>query len=223
MLPNDWSRWTTDNLARGVPRASILNALLAEGFPVTDISETVRQAYRGIQLQARRPIRKLLLARSERWIEHIGSGGKPVYLINDLLSEMECLQLIDTGRKHLKPSTILGNADPATVRSSRTSHIGAIDSDTVLSIDQRICDAIGLPLIFSEPLQLHYYEKGQFFSNHTDYLPEGKLSVYDGRFGQRTLSVVVFLNTVEEGGKTTFPKLDLSFAPRMGSVLVWSN
>ena len=223
MLPTDWIRWTADNLARGVPRASILNTLLAEGFPVPDISESVRQAYQDVQLQAKRPVRELMLARSARWIKYMGTGGKPAYLINDLLSEMECQQLIEMGRRRLQPSTILGDAAPATVRPSRTSHIGAVDSDMVLSIDQRICDAIGLPLMFSEPLQLHYYEEGQFFSDHTDYLPEGKLSAYDARFGQRTLSVVVFLNTVEAGGRTTFPKLDLSFAPQMGSALVWSN
>lgn len=40
---------------------------------------------------------------------------------------------------------------------------------------------------------------------------------------QRTWTMLIFLNDVDAGGHTAFPKLGLEVTPRAGDALVWSN
>lgn len=41
--------------------------------------------------------------------------------------------------------------------------------------------------------------------------------------GQRAWTLMVYLNNVEEGGATDFPKIDISIPPQRGTLIAWSN
>jgi prolyl 4-hydroxylase len=41
--------------------------------------------------------------------------------------------------------------------------------------------------------------------------------------GQRSWTAMAYLNTVEEGGSTDFPKVNLSIPPQPGALLIWNN
>ena len=43
----------------------------------------------------------------------------------------------------------------------------------------------------------------------------------DGK--QRIKTALVYLNTINEGGETLFPKLDIRIAPKSGTMVVFSN
>ena len=39
--------------------------------------------------------------------------------------------------------------------------------------------------------------------------------------GQRTWTTMIYLNDVEEGGETNFPKLDVAIKPKCGRILLF--
>ncbi len=45
----------------------------------------------------------------------------------------------------------------------------------------------------------------------------------DRQGGVRILTVFLYLNDVEEGGGTNFPRLNLTVAPKLGRVLIWPS
>jgi prolyl 4-hydroxylase len=82
-----------------------------------------------------------------------------------------------------------------------------------------------IPDAHSEYLQLLRYEVGQFYGVHHDF------SEYDTwrPIGPRILTVFLYLNDVEAGGGTNFPRLGdteaggLTVLPKQGRVLVWPS
>lgn len=74
-----------------------------------------------------------------------------------------------------------------------------------------------------EPAQVCRYDYGQFYKAHYDAFD---LTTQPGRRcaetgGQRIATVLIYLNTVEKGGHTTFPKLNLKFSPIRGRALIF--
>jgi len=74
-------------------------------------------------------------------------------------------------------------------------------------------------------MQGQRYLAGQEFKEHIDWFPPGSPGWQrEGAFGgQRAVTVTVYLNAVEQGGETDFPKLDIAVAPRAGTLLIWNN
>mmetsp|Transcript_18402 Transcript_18402/g.25943 ORF Transcript_18402/g.25943 Transcript_18402/m.25943 type:complete len:325 (+) Transcript_18402:32-1006(+) len=71
-----------------------------------------------------------------------------------------------------------------------------------------------------EPLQLvRYLNPNAFYKVHHDH------GDFYGKedLEHRPWTILVFLNDVEEGGHTSFPKLDLEVKPRAGDAIAWSN
>lgn len=58
--------------------------------------------------------------------------------------------------------------------------------------------------LFALLCRLLKYEEGQFYQTHTDYID----FQIDRPSGVRALTFYIYLNDVEEGGGTNFPKLD---------------
>jgi prolyl 4-hydroxylase len=72
-----------------------------------------------------------------------------------------------------------------------------------------------------EPLQiLHYGLKGEYLPHHDYFDPNDPGSpVILKTGGQRIATLVMYLNTPEEGGATHFPELDLDVKARKGSAV----
>ena len=94
---------------------------------------------------------------------------------------------------------------------------------TIQDIDARICDLVGIESEYSEPIQGQFYEVGQEFKPHTDFFEGAELNENEGPFGQRSFTVMIYLNSVESGGETTFPKINKEFTPEKGKAVIWSN
>lgn len=69
-----------------------------------------------------------------------------------------------------------------------------------------------------EGLQVANYQSGQFFRSHEDGFPQD-LARENGF--QRRATVLMYLNDVEEGGRTNFDWLDVSVKPVQGRALVF--
>lgn len=133
----------------------------------------------------------------------------------------ELMQLIDENRR---PSTISDyNGDPV----FRTSETCDLSSDLAVTqeVDRRITEFAGLDPAHGEPLQGQRYEVGQEFKGHTDYFePTGiDFEKFCSVAGQRTWTVMIYLNEVEAGGATRFKAIDKIIQPETGKLLAWSN
>jgi prolyl 4-hydroxylase len=73
-------------------------------------------------------------------------------------------------------------------------------------------------------LQLLQYEVDQFYQSHNDYI-EYQL---DRPTGVRVLTLYIYLNDVEEGGGTNFPRADpkdpeFAVTPKKGRAALWPS
>ena len=77
----------------------------------------------------------------------------------------------------------------------------------------------------SEPIQGQRYDPGEYFKEHTDWFTPGteEYITHTRVGGQRTWTVMIYLNVVERGGETFFRKLDRCFTPSPGLALIWNN
>ena len=92
-------------------------------------------------------------------------------------------------------------------------------------IDQRLAGLFAVDPRLSEPLQGQHYLSGQYFKEHTDWFAPGteEFTTHTNPGGQRTWTVMVYLNSVPRGGQTCFKCLGRCFTPVQGLALAWNN
>lgn len=145
----------------------------------------------------------------------------PVLSIDNFLSENECQELLD-----LQDSDSPTQVDSATFTNSisrRTSTSWFCYYATVPTFLAKAVHQLGLTLEHMEEPQLVRYAPGQEFSWHYDEVPPPQLE----NGGQRLLTLLVYLNTVDSGGSTIFRDLSdgsgntLQVAPQRGRALLF--
>jgi prolyl 4-hydroxylase len=78
-----------------------------------------------------------------------------------------------------------------------------------------------VPIQNYNELQILRYQESQFQGLHGDYIVEDTYR----RRGGRILTLFMYLNNVDEGGETEFPRLSppIKVTPKKGMVLLWAN
>ncbi|MGW5385158.1 2OG-Fe(II) oxygenase [Nocardia sp. NPDC003963] len=146
-------------------------------------------------------------------------------LFGDVLSDDECAELIELARPRLRPSAIVDSATgeliPDRGRISETCEFQLSEDPLIDRLDRRISALMHWPLESGEGLQVVRYATGGEFLPHFDYFPPGNQNnrALFIRGGQRTATLIIYLNDVEEGGETAFTETSLSFTPRKGQAL----
>jgi len=136
------------------------------------------------------------------------------YLIKMIDQNSFQSQVVSTGKKL--------NKYDETARTSSTANLFANDP-VVSEIHKKISNYLGIPINRGESLQGQKYEVGQYFHNHTDYF-EG--SHYDQNClvsGNRTHTLMIYLNDDFEGGETGFPKKKRDVKPEKCKAVAWKN
>jgi len=149
--------------------------------------------------------------------------GLVIYGIADFLSAAECQRLMGIVDTVAKPSAVFGGTGKS---QGRTSYSGDVDpwDPFIQMIQRRIDDLLGLDPHFGETIQGQRYQPGQEFKAHYDWFDVGgDYWPVENHAGQRSWTAMAYLNAVEEGGQTEFPKADLSVPPQPGALLVWNN
>lgn len=153
-----------------------------------------------------------------------------VVIVEDFLTSEECDTLIQLGsdRGYERSADVGAKKFDGTydshISSGRTSsNTWCLDEcynhTTTKTILEKIETLTGVPDSNHEYLQLLEYQVGQFYQQHHDYI-----DFHNQREqGVRILTVFLYLNDVEEGGGTNFPKLDLTVEAKKGRALVWPS
>jgi len=149
--------------------------------------------------------------------------GMDIYAVADFLDETDCRRLITGIDAVARPSpTYNNNRD-----GGRTSFTGDLDRHDpfIAALERRINDLLGMDPVQGETLQGQRYAPGQEFKHHYDYFVSSHdyWQAEQARGGQRSWTAMAYLNAVEEGGATDFPRLNLSIPPQPGVLLVWNN
>ncbi|MBT9487557.1 MAG: 2OG-Fe(II) oxygenase [Rubrivivax sp.] len=163
------------------------------------------------------PVRVLLTMKSPR-----------VVLFGGLLTDEECDALVEEARPRLARSETVVNATGASeVNAARTSD-GMFflrgESPLIQRIENRVAKLLAWPVKWGEGLQVLHYRPGAEYKPHHDYFDpahSGTEAVLK-RGGQRVGTLVMYLNTPERGGATTFPDVALDVAAIKGNAVFFS-
>ncbi len=154
----------------------------------------------------------------------VKTDSAEIYTVDNFLNTEEAQRLAGLIKKNLRPSTITNAEEPDKYfRTSRTCDLSALNDPFVAEIDARLCRYIGINANYAEKIQGQYYRVGEEFKPHTDYFESNELKRFGAVQGQRTWTFMVFLNDTQKGGATHFHGLNLSFEPRRGRAVIWSN
>lgn len=104
--------------------------------------------------------------------------------------------------------------------SSNTWCSNECESDPqIKAVYERIERVTGVPQDHYESLQLLRYDLDQYYREHHDASPNGKLETA----GPRILTFFLYINDVEEGGETDFPRINKRVTPKKGSAVLWPS
>jgi len=146
------------------------------------------------------------------------SEDPPIYEIDNFFDSNLCDNFIDRalvqGSKY-DSQTFSNSYGASSVRTSTTWYMFY---KYVPELLDRINKLTGIPIENYEEPQIVRYEMGQQFSWHYDALPASQAKRSGG---QRIATILVYLNTVDLGGATTFKDLKLQVKPVKGKALIF--
>ena len=157
-------------------------------------------------------------------VQRVPSPKLTLFIQRSFLPADLCATLIERIDAVRRPSTISDSNGDAAYRTSETGDLAA-DDPAVIEVEARIAAFTGLAPDHGEPLQGQRYAVGQEFKGHTDYFePNGAdYPLYCGVAGNRTWTVMVYLNEPEAGGATRFKAADKIVQPETGKLVAWNN
>jgi len=150
-----------------------------------------------------------------------------VRVLDGLLDAGECAALIEAARPRLDRALTVAEDGKHQVDERRTSagmffQLG--ETPLVARLEQRLATLLDLPVEHGEGLQVLHYLPGQAYDPHYDWFDPTQpgYAAITAKGGQRIASVVMYLNTPEEGGGTAFPNVGLTVTALTGSAVYFA-
>ncbi|WP_369903195.1 2OG-Fe(II) oxygenase [Bacillus manliponensis] len=152
----------------------------------------------------------------DREIDIIARFEEPlIVVLNNVLSDEECNELINLSKDKMKRSKIGGSREVSEIRTSSSVFLEENENDLVTKIEKRIASIMNIPIEYGEGIQILNYEIGQEYKAHFDFFSSSSRAASNNRIS----TLVMYLNDVEEGGETFFPKLNVSVLPKKGTAV----
>jgi prolyl 4-hydroxylase len=113
-------------------------------------------------------------------------------------------------------------------RTSKGTFFNYGDNDVLDSVIEALSGMCGLPPTRLEPVSIQRYQPGQEYKPHYDaFLPDEmeempkSAKVKEG--GNRCVTMITYLNSVQDGGGTVFPVLGFAIQAVQGRVIMFGN
>jgi prolyl 4-hydroxylase len=248
-IPADWREWLLLNRERGCAHEGMIERSEKRGFSRHAIEAVLGlSSEEAADLRLQLPpdaltsepaVASTSESRTSNWLQWFEApltraDHKPrawrldtplaqVYELPSFLTQEECAELRGAIDQKLVPSTV--TRGDKSYRTSRTCHLRGADAELARRLDERLVELFGVAPGYSEPLQGQRYDPGQYFKEHTDWFAPGteEYTEHTNPGGQRTWTVMIYLNTVTGGGQTCFKRLGRCFTPVEGLALAWNN
>jgi len=150
-----------------------------------------------------------------------------IYVFEDFLRANEMAELIAAAQFNLQRA-VVSDAKIGKVSLSRTGQncwVRHRQTAVIGGLCDRVSALVGLPLTQAESLQVIHYAETQEYKPHFDAwdasTDRGKRCMERG--GQRLVTCLLYLNEVESGGGTCFPKLDMEVRAVQGRMVLFHN
>ena len=236
----EWKDWLNENISKNQNKDGLFKVLLMHGFSFDAIKQEMKyepsvpldelinplkitggtETNNIESVQVKLNKKKLALTSNAVKLQ---TDKLEIFYIDNFLDNAECKHLIETIRSKLRPSELSSPDADKFFRTSKTCDLAALNDNIIQNIDDRICSLLQIEKSLSEPIQGQYYEVGQEFKAHTDFFEDNELKHNGGNLGQRSYTVMIYLNSTELGGETTFPLINEEFSPSEGKAVIWGN
>ena len=165
----------------------------------------------------------------DRWVGILLTLQHPrLVLLGGLLSDDECDALVLAAAPRMARSeTVVDETGGSEVNAARTSQgmfFSRGETPLCERIEARIAALLNWPVVNGEGLQVLHYLPGAEYKPHHDYFDPAQpgMAAVLARGGQRVGTMVIYLNTPEQGGGTSFPDVGLEVAPIKGNAVFFS-
>ncbi|GEK34737.1 2OG-Fe(II) oxygenase [Kurthia sibirica] len=153
---------------------------------------------------------------TDRDITIVSKFEEPLIVVLDnVLSFEECDALIKLSEDKLQRSKIGATREVDQQRTSSSMFFEENENDVVALIEKRVSSIMNIPIEHAEGLQILQYKPGQEYKAHYDFFASTSKAANNNRIS----TLIMYLNDVEEGGETTFPKVNVSVTPKKGSAV----
>ncbi|HEY5804441.1 MAG TPA: 2OG-Fe(II) oxygenase [Lysobacter sp.] len=239
MLSADWTCWIRENLERGCSPDSLVRVMLAQRIDEHEAAGAVARELE--RLAGARPAAgpcwpagfvfrfANVAAIGGREIRVVARLDRPAaVLLENVLSMQECDYLIARSKEQTLPSTVVspdtGDMTTIAARSSEGAWFARGHDEAIAAIETRLAELMRTPVAHGEGLQVLHYRVGGEYRPHYDYFPPEQpgSAPHLTRGGQRTASLIMYLNSPEAGGETVFPLPGVAFVPRRGCALYFA-
>ncbi|MDD2545703.1 MAG: 2OG-Fe(II) oxygenase [Burkholderiaceae bacterium] len=243
-VPADLRSWILAQAAAGHPAPALLQSMREAGWQEDQaaalLETTLREHLNALAVQQgeppAQPVPEPSLGDSPAWldagdrrVEVLMAMGRPrIVVFSQLLSPEECEALIAGAAPRLARSlTVATQTGGEEVNDDRTSS-GMFyqrgENPVVQRIEERIARLLNWPVENGEGLQVLHYHPGAEYKPHYDYFDpaEPGTPTILRRGGQRVGTLVIYLNTPDKGGGTTFPDVHLEVAAQRGNAVFFS-
>jgi prolyl 4-hydroxylase len=145
--------------------------------------------------------------------------------VKNFLTENECNYIIDLINNNNFKSQVIGAEGKSIYENSRTSSTSnlSIADKVIISIHKKISNYLNIPIENGESLQGQMYEPGEYFKPHQDAFSGNSYEAHAGTAGNRTHTLMIYLNDNFEGGETRFTNINTSVVPEIGKAVFWKN
>lgn len=151
-----------------------------------------------------------------------------VVVFGGLLGDEECDEIVALANPRMARSETVDNATGGSevnaARTSRGMFFERGETGVIERVERRIAALLAWPIHNGEGLQVLHYQPGAEYKPHYDYFDPahpGSAPILQ-RGGQRVGTLLIYLNTPEKGGGTTFPDVGLEIAPIKGQAVFFS-
>ncbi|WP_072321437.1 2OG-Fe(II) oxygenase [Luteibacter sp. UNCMF366Tsu5.1] len=232
----DWHRWLAEAVAAGYAAPDLLTTMKENGFDERASRDAIADALFGSPSppsNAPEPstFRSHLRAghvldAGDRQVRVLVRVARPTIAVLDGVldpSECEALRALATTRlarsQVVNPGTGVGVVQD--IRTSEGANFGRGETPLIARIDARAAAIMNLDQEHGEGLQAMRYGPAAEYLPHFDYFPPddpgSQAHLRNG--GQRVSTLIMYLNDVDAGGETIFPRIDFSYVPRQGQAL----
>lgn len=245
-VTEDLRRWIVGQAELGCRPADVIDAMKASGWAESVAMAAMEQTLRGrLDELAGKADPSLPPAVP---VPGPASGAAPVLTLSDghrvqvlccvahprvvvfggLLSDAECEDLMALAWPSLARSETVDNSTGGSeVNAARTSDGMFFErgqAPLIARLETRIAELLRWPVDHGEGLQILRYRPGAEYRPHHDYFDPahpGTARILQ-RGGQRVGTLVMYLNTPQAGGATTFPDAGIEVAPQRGNAVFFS-
>ena len=237
-------QWIVAQAAAGQPPEAVLEAMLksgwAEDVAMVALEETLRDhladdaRVRGLPLPVAVPEPMLhgnepVLHAGDRDVQVLAAMRNPrIVVLGGLVSPDECDEMMALAEARLARSETVqldtGGSEVNAARTSEGMFFGRGEHAVCRRIEARIAALLDWPVENGEGLQVLRYKPGAEYKPHYDYFDPAQpgTPAILRRGGQRVATIVMYLNTPEQGGATVFPDVNLEVAPIKGNAVFFS-